>query len=1667
MTSPKLLNLLTNLKPGFLEDSMLLNQSANQRMNANSLSRMRARRRRGVTLLFVISFIVLFLLMGTAFVVVSTQFLSTSRQRTRLEADETDRTTLIHKVLYDILRGPDLDNRLTSLRGHALLADQYGYGAKARISRAAIDPSGQFVVLQVESLSTPALAGGVTDLLSNRSMALSEATGAYDGLVLTFIDGPAGALGRVKGVSTRIVRYEYVPFSLSKNIYISAKWSNSSINPFDPARLPTDVVGSTILINGREFNGTGAGQFNQNAGKVEPALSTDALQPNQSGKLRGDELTPGTLVHDYLRGSDGSGTPASMFWRPAAGVSPYANLGIVGGSPNESYDIADYQNMFLSQAPLDPAQPYIPSFHRPRLANYHLTNMVPLGVPMSRVMFRPYFSAADPTHTANDQFPSNDLDGDGLPDFWDIDNDNDGVRDSVWIDVGLPVQYSRGGRRYRPLAAIMIKDLDGRLNLNAHGNIVDSERTTAANPYELTFQPLLYNPPPSPATLNQSLPRGQYLGPPEISLDPILGAADYQTLLSLRYGVDGLPGIVAVDPFAAYDLFDYPSGAVLANNIGASYSTPLDIHGRFGYAYPSTGFPAVMPSSDALTSTLTARLGGEATNSPYEMNFATRPFNSIADNPFNPSEMEYFLRPFDRDAEVLRNRLSESPTLGPALFNARNFITTESWEVPTAPGHLAQFLYEQMIANGVTPTNATTELNEMFAIDIARGLRFNLNRPFGDGADDNANLVVDDPLELATDQAVAHPNASAVLLQNPGTTTNDARIAFARQLYVLAYMVARPTNRDLNRDGMVDVNDKHFLAQWVANIVDYRDADSINFGFEYDLNPYDGWGVDGDLATDEGAGVRGFVWGAERPELLLTEAVGLHDRRTEDRDDDASGEFSTAGGGSDRHYDNRLRPAPSGFIEIYNPWTSSDNTLNQRMAPELYEYAGAVPVGVDLDRTTPGTADPVWRMIVVRDATVGAIDTDPDNQDPTANGGVALDTNPLLLDVERSIYFARPTQAYAQSNGAGGTYGDGKQFFSSLTVNSLNTGQYAVIGGFNYQPGGGGYRTNIGRLTTAIEGDEASLLLANTRGINLIPGAANGVVMTIWNGAAIANFARNAVGIVIDQAIDAGTPVTRPFSFSGPVDGYPALDVNGVAATPVGDGVQYAEPFDIPLDYDSGLHPLQTDRDAINQNGTTPKFRTVHLQRLANPLLPWNALTNPYITQDRINVDLVAYNGVISAADSASEESLTDGTTTTQGGITNFKNMERGESETGVANQRRRLWPQDPPFSNPANDDPQLLDNHFYNFRWKESLGQINVAYTAPYDMPTVFTASANDGIHGFPWLSWANRPYTSQLELANVPVHRNSQILNPNNFSLSNTNIAVYNDQAAFGHLPSLFGISHGGTSTSGGDPYNSPAALGSDLHKLLEYLEVPSRFIGTDEYFTPAVAQSILPPYDRISRYRYPGKLNLNTIALNGLTSPAWSALMNPYSAATLPNINSNPIASRSSTGGVPLASLPTEYPSPFRMANSANHVPPIVGTGLNGNELVRWDVDTGVFRSTTPGLTTALPTTQPAFDPVGPTTANPYNDWSRSAYFRNDARQRLGNTTTTRSSVYAVWITIGYFEVDNEGRVGAELGWDTGSIKRHRGFFLIDRSIPVGVEPGFNHNVNRCILIQSIID
>src|SRR6476469_8733022 len=106
--------------------------------------------------------------------------------------------------------------------------------------------------------------------------------------------------------------------------------------------------------------------------------------------------------------------------------------------------------MFLADLPMVPEgalpSPILPSFHRPELLRYTLKKyQVQSGNPGAtladmpdltrRIMVRPFKGAND-----HPNFTGSNIAFDPLNGPWDIDNDGDGIPDSIWIDPGFPVQ---------------------------------------------------------------------------------------------------------------------------------------------------------------------------------------------------------------------------------------------------------------------------------------------------------------------------------------------------------------------------------------------------------------------------------------------------------------------------------------------------------------------------------------------------------------------------------------------------------------------------------------------------------------------------------------------------------------------------------------------------------------------------------------------------------------------------------------------------------------------------------------------------------------------------------------------------------------------------------------------------------------------------------------------------------------------------------------------------------------------------------------------------------------------------------------------------------------------------------------------------------------------------
>lgn len=1334
---------------------------------------------------------------------------------------------------------------------------------------------------------------------------------------------------------------------------------------------------------------------------------------------------------------------------------------------------------------------------------------------------------------------------------YDVDNDGDGIADSIWIDPGLPMVTTRDGRKYKRLVAYLVQDLDGRINLNVASSMnMLNVQAQASQQITDTFagvDPMA----PTPITL----PRGLGFGPGEIDFRHIF-SYDVNAFRSVitgipasgiygRYGADGGapvpgPGIRAVDDtLSAVKNIGMPSNHTAGYS---SYSSPPDVRGSSAMGLDYYGVPYWWPNTNAGTN--------ETVDDPYEVQSDWR--RASADMPYTPSEMEALLRYHDPGSQVLSSRLlsnsmtrnylgSSSPGSLGADNRLRALISTMGTNIPAppvvVPKELRQAyelyrqnnssnayqnwpastslldLYAYRLRNGgVAQANLETEINRIVPFEFRRGQLLNINREFGNGQHDVDQSMPQIDIYGVVDDFASEPRYPASNPQNEriwGTTyfehlndypqIIDPRQIMARHLYCLM-MLLKDQNQHLDTDGdgapNTALESARMIAQWAINAVDFRDADAILTPFEYDTNPWDGWQVDGNLTTDgtmgnqemlldangmpvpTTTGQRDVVWGVERPELLLSEALAGHDRRTEDLANDDGSNGMPGMTPMDESFDQRLQPRGFLFVELYNPWFDRSNGNYDHKAPELYSATG----GVELNRVnTQGSA--VWRMLIVQGSLRGQ---DPDAPLPenftNPPGGMGPNA-----DVERSVYFAPQAAITAPAAGHGQPYYPP----AGLTAAPILPGRYAVIGGadeVDTMAAPNRYITYMGRRTDAVEG--GGLNLGNTRRIELRPdpNPATPQLRVFDNSKPYMMDPQDNDFVVGDVQPTVAIPITDPrsLSVSVPVGGYPA-NVGGSMLGPGADPNEniYAPTLDTPLD----------TTPELQQNVTTYQHRQIFLQRLANPLLAWNAVTNPYVTIDATYVDLTAFNGV--AVDSADPQV---GMNTRR----NFQTRQRGgpfpqaevsgyNYDPGPSRGYRNLWLQQnagygAPTADSPNGDPGGTGPHYFSYQLYHTLGYLNRRYWGPTGTPYFTAASGVPNYLGapyhidgednqpraFPWLTHLDRPLTSPMELLNVPSQSSSQLLV--RFQVQNSALPLnnaYNPNNSLTPYQHLLNFFQTTTNAATNDAPN--------LCRIFDYLEVPCHYVGAERYYNPTTFRTgtgnmnlFRPPFNKTSRFRDPGRININTI----YDSAVWEAI-----AKTMPGMDpsangaaffQNLMASRQGYAGG-LLTVNQNYPSlfshPFRSADSADMMPPIpAGPNVARQPAAKANL-----------LRSALAASDPL---LLSNSTQAYEEAGRNPYFRYQGLQKVANMVTTRSNCFAVWVTVGYFEVEEvpgyatmtanqraawpDGyRLAQEVGADAGTAVRHRSFFIIDRSIPVAYEAGKRHNTDKAILLRRYIE
>lgn len=1651
--------------------------------------------RRGVLLLVVLSMLTLFLLLGAAYIAVARRARMTSQafanNITATAAAGVAERKVVDDAFLAVVRGTTSTSAAAPLRtGDDLLGDKYGYQTSRTDQNGAnqsenVSIKGKVVDLSLVSQSEALISLTVTGLTANWADSSPQPSpqnaAELNGRVLTFLMPGLN-------VSTRIIQ----------------AWGTTP-------GTATIIIAAGPTLSGRELT----------EAKINTALAADRLRS--------------TNVKNHMN--------FIVNGREFAGdVGPDSN------DSNESYDAADQNNPLLSK-----------TLYEDRNDNGTLDTGEDIDDD----------GQLSPGQSKATIYAIADANGDDvLP---EVDNDGDGSKDSNFIDVGLPPIVSNRGKQIYPRAAVLVVDMDGRLNANVHGTdagmeAVQQEETTSFLTATSGGQSVPFG----------KIPRGSGIGPAEVSLarsqvfhEPDSGSVREQllkdsaqlkggrsTLRSLSTAGDTnastreIPKIGSV--FGRYggtwdtNITDANAGSTLAkpgikneNDVitrpsdywrgqisnqspypaldyftnPGRYASPPDWKGSLRlWVDPSTGEPVFYKPAWNGSATFNPLI-----DDPYEVNLTpTGPRGvpadgNAVDNLFSAAELEGLLRYYDSDSLKLSRRLVA--LCGNNASRNRLLVTTESWDTPAITGTA----WQNVIGGpfGAYLSNPSNRPFRVFSPETVQGLQFDINRPFHD---ENIPGITD---------AYREPNDTNADTNNRGGGV-ERRQEYARQLFCLLVAVVRYQKYnadiqnnvsppfDLQSDDL-DAETTRELAQFAINVVDFRDADSVMTPFDFmcpeDLADQNGSGngsldtedsnnngrldsgedtnnngvldtedLDGDGVLDEGFkpnnttwNPNARVWGCERPELLITETHAWHDRRTDDLDEE--NKVVEASDPPDNDLDQSRRPVGAFFVELMAPQASqakeydggvadvkgpvntSENARAEPVPEELVDSAGndrfEITGTIDIGKRTPasaGTQCPVWRIASVRGDVYGGTAFDDTSgaatmkiRDPAAETAAAV--------VDRVFYFAVPPNSLRNPSDSK----DGKQggiFWSSQAPTQQPTrSKYVVVGTDGPQFD---FKDPLLHEDDPEYSVAAGTSLAYTDQVHLrfdYPKNASQPVeitpATLSEPVHTGNSTADPYH-TIGQALNSARSYSFTTGDQGRYDNTYKLDS------------AYDAPFDSFIGAPSGISDPFLTKDLIDGqnrpllmlNGTHPNFAVVHLQRLADPNKPHSA-ENPYLTVDSMTVDLTVVNtengnrsNVLDESGQTSSASQPELVWLQQNQKPfRYETVERGGKASDGSSTVTDIWNR-----RVRSDVNNLEFDQSDNTTWSSQDAYRSANHANPQrpsaapltpvsvgSLVSTLRTSAGSPDHSsrpvkfgagtdvrFPWQAFYNRPFVSAAELSLVPTTSAMEL----GARHTTEDSASDNTTPTFYHLPRFF-------ETPRTD--STWASLVGD-QDLFRFVHTPSPFVGmrrsvpTTGTNEQTALQSIgwdFFPIQQLSEFREPGRVNVNTMP----AADIWRAVQGDVilGASADGKITDDPDESLVS---------PADQARDWPDADSAtNGIQP--------------------FKDSFSVLSSSVCIDNFTED---------YRDADKDAAFRMQTISRLNNSVTVRSNVYAIWVTVGYFQWQDDDNDGVEdFPEELREVtprNRNRGFYIFDRSIPVAYERGEDHNVQDAILLRRII-
>jgi hypothetical protein len=427
------------------------------------LASSRRNRRRGIILVLILAMLGLMAVIGFTFATFSGQARISARNFAQ-SVIQPQRDELMDYALAQLIS--DTTDIRSAIRGHSLVRDMYGNDA---ITNGYLTqrPDGAYMAphndpfFYVTAVSTVPLPAPPTQYELTTNIPLNDqAFYGYNFLRWTIRLSYVGAI-----TGTGVVNQSF-EILVDNTTGVLANGTATQFRAFRVNINPTD---QTPALQSSVVSTTGTSTYNtQLPGQYLVAASAGAA------------LGTAQIILDgrWLRAFNGPGMTSNAV---------HGNFRYNGLIPNsvgmdEDYDAADLENWFLAMQSAD-GSVIIPSFHRPAAIRYDpngtagtaindWTTPTTSGAPAptwqdsaSRILRPRQTDGHDPT-TFPDLVP-----GSNGKITYDVDNDGDGLTDSVWVDLGYPAQRNGQGQLYKPLFSFMVIGLNGRIPLNTAGNL--------------------------------------------------------------------------------------------------------------------------------------------------------------------------------------------------------------------------------------------------------------------------------------------------------------------------------------------------------------------------------------------------------------------------------------------------------------------------------------------------------------------------------------------------------------------------------------------------------------------------------------------------------------------------------------------------------------------------------------------------------------------------------------------------------------------------------------------------------------------------------------------------------------------------------------------------------------------------------------------------------------------------------------------------------------------------------------------------------------------------------------------------------------------------------------------------------------------------------------------